>query len=114
MGTPSGSKRLASEKTGYENDDDADARSERWLMSYSDLITTLMVFFLALYVLQLAKTKELEIKTFDRHVVKERANGAGANGVNAEAGGREAARKELLSLLETLRDKRQITIVNAS
>jgi chemotaxis protein MotB len=73
-----------------------------------------MVLFLALYVLQLAKYKELEIKTFERHVVKEKADVVHADGLNAGAGGPEAARKQLFSLLETLRDKQQITIANSS
>ena len=50
----SGSRRLASGNARH-NDDDADEQSGRWLISYSDLITTLMVLFLALYVLQLAR-----------------------------------------------------------
>jgi chemotaxis protein MotB len=114
MDTPSGSKGLASGNAGYEKDGHAEAHSERWLISYADLITTLMVLFLALYVLELAKYKELEIKTFEQHVVKERADGVGASGVNAASGRPEAARKELSSVLETLRGKGQITIVNAS
>jgi chemotaxis protein MotB len=114
MDSPSGNKRLVSGKTGYEQDGDAEANSARWLISYADLITTLMVLFLALYVLQLAKNKELEIKMFERHVVKERTDGAHASGLSTVAGGQEAARKELLSLLGTLRDKQQITIVNGA
>src|ERR1700741_4089358 len=54
MNTSSGNKRLASEKTGYQKGDDAEEQSGRWLISYADLITTLMVLFLALYALQLA------------------------------------------------------------
>ncbi|MGA7812531.1 OmpA family protein [Caballeronia sp.] len=114
MDSPSGNKRLVSGKTGYEQDGDAETNSARWLISYADLITTLMVLFLALYVLQLAKYKELEIKTFERHIVKERTDDAHANDLNTVTGGPEAARKNLLSLLGTLRDKQQITIVNGA
>jgi chemotaxis protein MotB len=39
-----------------------DSQSSRWLISYSDLITTMMVLFLALYVMELAKHKEMEIR----------------------------------------------------
>jgi chemotaxis protein MotB len=114
MDIPSGSKRLASERPGYEHDDDAEERSERWLISYADLITTLMVFFLALYVLQLAKTREFESKSFEQRVVKERAAGMDSSAKSTAAQERETARKALLALLQPLRDKNQIAIVDAS
>ncbi|MBU9435523.1 OmpA family protein [Burkholderia multivorans] len=49
------------------DDDDAEGtQSGRWLISYADLITTLMVLFLALYVLQLAKFNALEAREWTR------------------------------------------------
>jgi chemotaxis protein MotB len=39
-----------------------DSQSSRWLISYADLVTTMMVLFLALYVMELAKNKEMEIR----------------------------------------------------
>ncbi|MGF6604770.1 chemotaxis protein MotB [Paraburkholderia sp. GAS448] len=114
MNTSSGNKRLASEKTGYQKGDDAEEQSGRWLISYADLITTLMVLFLALYALQLAKNRELEIETLERRAVKEVTGAASANAPIAAPDAPDAARRQLLSLLEPLQDKRQITISNAS
>lgn len=74
MNTSSSSRRGASDGTAYE--DDVEAQSGRWLISYSDLITTLMVLFLTLYALQLARYKELEMKTFQQRIARERTKDA--------------------------------------
>lgn len=60
MSTSTGSKRLPTDKTAHQDGHDSGEQSDRWLLSYADLITTLMVLFLALYVLQLAKNSELQ------------------------------------------------------
>ncbi|RKP43712.1 OmpA family protein [Trinickia fusca] len=114
MSILSGGKRLAPSENGYEDEEDADERSERWLISYADLITTLMVFFLALYVLQLAKYRELESKAFDAHVVKQRAAVAGMDAASAVQNARTTAKQTLLSLLKPLSDQHQIAVVDTS
>jgi chemotaxis protein MotB len=103
---------LISERNNLKIDDDAEARPERWLLSYSDLVTTLMVLFLTLYALQLAKYRELEVKILEsRQNVKEVKNGADAPvSRNAAIVKQETAKTELLSLLKVLRDKGQINI----
>lgn len=107
MSTTTGSKRLATDKSRHDDGHDSGEQSDRWLISYADLITTLMVLFLALYVLQLAKNSELQIQTLQHHPVKE--------GVHVEPpikapNAKDAAKKQLLSLLAPLQDNRQITI----
>jgi len=117
MTISSGNKRLAADKTGYHRDDDdgdGEAQSGRWLISYADLITTLMVLFLALYALQLAKNRELEVRMLERREVKAEAATGSTHGQVAVPGAPEAARRQLLSLLAPLQDNRQITISNAS
>ncbi|MFM0088482.1 OmpA family protein [Paraburkholderia sediminicola] len=118
MTISSGNKRLAADKAGYRHDDDdgeGEAQSGRWLISYADLITTLMVLFLALYALQLAKNRELETRMLERREVKTATAAGSAHApVVAVPGAPEAARRQLLSLLAPLQDNRQITISNAS
>ena len=103
MSISSGSKRLTADKAGHAEADEGEEQSGRWLISYADLITTLMVLFLALYALQLAKNRELEMRTLEHHAVKE-----------AAAAAPDAAKKHLLASLEPLRGNREITISNAA
>ncbi|SDH33635.1 OmpA family protein [Paraburkholderia phenazinium] len=106
---------LASERHNPKLDDDVEARPERWLLSYSDLVTTLMVLFLALYAIQLAKYHELEIKLLEasRSVKNDKAPAAVATlspPGSPTSGAPLASKTELLSLLKVLRDKGQINI----
>lgn len=108
----SGSRRIKADKTGYqEADADGDEQSGRWLISYSDLITTLMVLFLALYALQLAKNRELEIKALEHRATNAVVvSSTSAIAVNSP----DAAKKQLLSLLAPLQNDRRITIASAT
>ncbi|AFQ51409.1 OmpA/MotB family protein [Burkholderia cepacia] len=61
--------RAGSAASDRDDDEAEGTQSGRWLISYADLITTLMVLFLALYVLQLAKYNALDARyqTLARH-----------------------------------------------
>ena len=101
---------LASDKHNPKLDD-AEASPERWLLSYSDLVTTLMVLFLALYAIQLAKYRELELKLVESsHRVKEDKAATNAAASLPAGGPQQTSKTALLSLLRVLRDKGQINI----
>ena len=110
MSTTTGSKRLTTDDSRHHDGHDNGEQSDRWLISYADLITTLMVLFLALYVLQLAKNSELQIKTLQHRAVKE---AVGVQPPADAANAKEAAKEQLLSLLAPLQDNRQITIAHS-
>ncbi|WP_028202733.1 OmpA/MotB family protein [Paraburkholderia nodosa] len=87
----------------YDEDEGGESSSGRWLLSYADLITTLMVLFLALYAMQLAKHKESEIRS-----------AAQRTSTAAVVGRMPAVDQALLAALETLRERGEITIVPAA
>ncbi|MCP3724334.1 OmpA family protein [Paraburkholderia sp. CNPSo 3272] len=89
----------------HDEDEGGESSSGRWLLSYADLITTLMVLFLALYAMQLAKHKESEIRSA--------AQRTGTSTV-AAIGKMPAVDQALLAALETLRERGEITIVPAA
>ncbi|WP_206952628.1 OmpA family protein [Trinickia acidisoli] len=99
-------KRLVSSEAGYDAHDQAEEHAERWLISYADLITTLMVFFLALYVLELAKDHDLQTKALEAQVASTRAQAATTTKVDA----RRTAQAALVALLKPLSDAHAITV----
>lgn len=101
MQTPSESNASLTAHADHE-EDGHDAQSSRWLISYADLITTMMVLFLALYVMQLAKNKELEIRY------------QSLAGKPAAAVTQPVADSALLASLGTLRERGEITITRAA
>ena len=87
----------------HAEDEGGESNSGRWLISYADLITTLMVLFLALYAMQLAKHKESEIRT-----------AAQRTSTPASADKVPPVDQALLASLEALRQRGEITIVPAA
>ena len=96
-------------KPNLKFDDDAEVLSERWLISYSDLVTTLMVLFIALYAMQLAKHRELETKNLALAPVEKNLGDANTHVPRTAALEQlQASRRELISSLKVLRDKQEI------
>ncbi|MGU7783076.1 OmpA/MotB family protein [Burkholderia sp. PU8-34] len=109
MYAQSGNKRLASDTDDHDEHGGEGSQSGRWLISYADLITTLMVLFLALYVLQLAKYNALEVRY--QTVVQ---LGAGQGKASAAGDPQRQAAQEWSSLLKSLKDQGQVTVTNAA
>jgi chemotaxis protein MotB len=109
MSTLADGKRLVSNEAGHDAHDETEEHSERWLISYADLITTLMVFFLALYVLELAKDRDLQTKAVEAQAAGARVPATKA--ANASADPHKAAAQALLvALLKPLSDEHAITV----
>ncbi|WP_175829263.1 OmpA/MotB family protein [Burkholderia cepacia] len=91
-----------------DRDDDEleGAQSGRWLISYADLITTLMVLFLALYVLQLAKYNALDAR------YQTLARQAGGAASTADVATPDHA-PPWLALLDSLKSNGRISLVKA-
>lgn len=77
-------------------------QSGRWLLSYADLVTTMMVLFLALYAMQLAKSRELELRDQSRV--------AQTSTAPASARLQQGTERALLASLDPLRARGEITI----
>lgn len=89
------------------DEDEGGEHSGRWLLSYADLITTMMVLFLALYAMQLAKHREQAIRT-------QSLAAAPASVAHVPAARPRAAESALLASLDPLRERGEITIVPAA
>ncbi|WP_321803112.1 flagellar motor protein MotB [Burkholderia sp. BCC1988] len=97
--------RAGSATAGRDDDEAEGTQSGRWLISYADLVTTLMVLFLALYVLQLAKYNALDARyqTLARH------DGGTASAPDAATGRMPA----WLASLDALKTAGRISLVRA-
>ncbi|NTX43357.1 OmpA family protein [Burkholderia cepacia] len=90
-----------------DRDDELEgAQSGRWLISYADLITTLMVLFLALYVLQLAKYNALDA----RYQTLARQAGGAASAADVATPDHAPP---WLALLDSLKSNGRISLVKA-
>jgi chemotaxis protein MotB len=86
----------------HGEDEGGESNSGRWLISYADLITTLMVLFLALYAMQLAKSRELELRNQSR--------AAQTSTASASVVRPQGTERALLATLDPLSARGEITI----
>ncbi|WP_213301020.1 OmpA/MotB family protein [Paraburkholderia sacchari] len=89
--------------SAFERDEEGGEQSGRWLLSYADLITTMMVLFLALYAMQLAKHSEQAIRAQSQFTQ--------APVAPTRAAQPQAAESAFLASLDPLRERGEITIV---
>ncbi|WP_321815026.1 MULTISPECIES: flagellar motor protein MotB [unclassified Paraburkholderia] len=80
-------------------------QSGRWLLSYADLITTMMVLFLALYAMQLAKRHEQDLR-----VQTQTQTHTQPQVVPASAAQPQGVERTLMASLDPLRARGEITI----
>ncbi|MBR8069132.1 OmpA family protein [Burkholderia cenocepacia] len=100
--------RTDSASAANRDDDELEgAQSGRWLISYADLITTLMVLFLALYVLQLAKYNALDARY---QTLARQAGGAATASIDAA---KSDPAPPWLALLDSLKSNGRISLVKA-
>ncbi|HEV3428374.1 MAG TPA: OmpA family protein [Paraburkholderia sp.] len=84
------------------DEEEGSEQSGRWLLSYADLVTTMMVLFLALYAMQLAKNHEQELR---RQSLAAQASSAAASAPQPPN-----TERVLLASLDPLRKSGEITI----
>ncbi|WP_321857717.1 flagellar motor protein MotB [Burkholderia cenocepacia] len=100
--------RTDSASAADRDDDELEgAQSGRWLISYADLITTLMVLFLALYVLQLAKYNALDARY---QTLARQAGGVATAAVDVA---KSDPAPPWLALLDSLKSNGRISLVKA-
>ncbi|WP_321886543.1 OmpA/MotB family protein [Paraburkholderia bannensis] len=113
MQTTSPDKHAARDLTLSLLDHDEDEGGEqsgsgRWLLSYADLVTTMMVLFLALYAMQLAKRHEQELRMQSQAV--QAVQVAKATSAPASTPQAPVTERTLLASLDPLRARGEITI----
>ncbi|WP_321846678.1 OmpA/MotB family protein [Paraburkholderia bannensis] len=113
MQTTSPDKHAARDLTLSLLDHDEDEGGEqsgsgRWLLSYADLVTTMMVLFLALYAMQLAKRHEQELRMQSQAV--QALQVAQTTSAPASTPQPPVVERTLLASLDPLRARGEITI----
>lgn len=88
---------------------DDEVHSERWLLSYADFVTLLMVLFMVLYALQLVKAKDVAINQLRSRPVAQATQQSGDASQRAEES-RPAERGALQMQLSALTEQGQVRL----